>query len=47
MVQVGEHKGTIIGITPVFTRLETTEGITSVPNALLLDSVVPSETDTR
>lgn len=47
MVQVGEHKGTIVGITPVFTRLETTEGITSVPNALLLDSVVPSETDAR
>lgn len=42
-VRVGEHEGTIIGISPVYTRLETDAGIVSVPNALFLDAAVPSK----
>jgi small-conductance mechanosensitive channel len=43
MVRVGEHEGKIAGIAAVFTRLETPEGMISVPNALFVDSAVPSK----
>lgn len=42
IVRVSEHEGTIIGISAVFTRLETEAGIVSVPNAVFFESAVPS-----